>query len=414
MSVGETRPPPLPADTRVMLYDYVPWEQMSKQRRGLMWALQTARGMDRALVLPPLRFQTARSAANLNPHARPSPNDDFDYRPWSYLFDLAPLHALHPVVELEDYLAANDRRVDLIFSINRGMPPKTAPKADHVEGPCAKWLAEAVCEVDGDGATGSCYTPLTFGGAEGVRAANVTCGWSPEMRWEKLMGARDARALTAVGVGPIVFQVPPPTIPQLVANKRRAAAAGDGGSAPSCGWQCAYLSMRSAMVYRSELRDEASRFLELARYVIADSPEPARIVGVHWRRGDFLRMHGGAKENVCVDERSGERLSKCVSKPVVVKPEALGAAIVEEAEPAAPTVVFLASNAAAEEVASLRRALGAIPLVQYAPLVPGDPAFTDGPQVRARCRRCRRAGSRAGRGRDRVRRARGPAALALL
>ena len=27
---------------RALLYDYVPWEQMTKQRRGLMWAFKLA------------------------------------------------------------------------------------------------------------------------------------------------------------------------------------------------------------------------------------------------------------------------------------------------------------------------------------------------------------------------------------
>ena len=44
----------------VLLYDYVAWEQLSKQRRGIMWALQTARSMKRALVLPsPLNMTVA-------------------------------------------------------------------------------------------------------------------------------------------------------------------------------------------------------------------------------------------------------------------------------------------------------------------------------------------------------------------
>lgn len=45
-------------DAKYLLYDYVPWEQLSKQRRGIMWAWQQARGMGRTLVLPPFRFQT--------------------------------------------------------------------------------------------------------------------------------------------------------------------------------------------------------------------------------------------------------------------------------------------------------------------------------------------------------------------
>ena len=36
-----------PLDGRALLWDYVPWEQMSKQRRGVMWSLQLARTLNR-------------------------------------------------------------------------------------------------------------------------------------------------------------------------------------------------------------------------------------------------------------------------------------------------------------------------------------------------------------------------------
>ena len=49
------------AADRYLLYDYVTWEQMSKQRRGLAGALQAAHGAGRTLVLPPIRFHTAQS-----------------------------------------------------------------------------------------------------------------------------------------------------------------------------------------------------------------------------------------------------------------------------------------------------------------------------------------------------------------
>ena len=36
----------------------VPWEQMTKQKKGIMWALETARSVRRTLVVPPFRFHT--------------------------------------------------------------------------------------------------------------------------------------------------------------------------------------------------------------------------------------------------------------------------------------------------------------------------------------------------------------------
>ena len=53
---------------------------MTKQLRGVMWALQTARSVGRTLVLPPLRFHTATA-------------DVYEYVPFSRVFELEPLAA---------------------------------------------------------------------------------------------------------------------------------------------------------------------------------------------------------------------------------------------------------------------------------------------------------------------------------
>ena len=37
----------LALEGRALLWDYVLWEQMSKQRRGVMWSLQLARTLNR-------------------------------------------------------------------------------------------------------------------------------------------------------------------------------------------------------------------------------------------------------------------------------------------------------------------------------------------------------------------------------
>eukprot|EP00965_Chrysotila_dentata_P123999 4098746-Pleurochrysis_carterae.AAC.2 len=70
--------------TRYLLYDYVTWEQFSKQKRGLYWALQTARASGRTLVLPKARFHTERQ-------------DKYEYYPFSLFYDLHQLAQMHPV-----------------------------------------------------------------------------------------------------------------------------------------------------------------------------------------------------------------------------------------------------------------------------------------------------------------------------
>ena len=100
---------------RALLYDYAPWEQMSKQRRGIMWALMTAQGLGRTLVVPPLRFHTAREGV-------------YEYRDYSALHDIGPLGALHAAVDQRDYLATTGGRVDLVFGLLRGVPSDWAKR----------------------------------------------------------------------------------------------------------------------------------------------------------------------------------------------------------------------------------------------------------------------------------------------
>ena len=125
---------------RALLWDYVPWEQMTKQRRGIMWALQLAHGLDRRLILPPLRFHTKTAGV-------------YEYVRYSELFEMQPLAELHPITELSDFLAASEGRIDLVFSLLKGLPKgvvsaqEPGAPSEWVEGECTKSI-EAECEVD--------------------------------------------------------------------------------------------------------------------------------------------------------------------------------------------------------------------------------------------------------------------------
>ena len=92
-------------DSGALLFDYAPWEQISAQRRGLMWALQLAHFLDRTLIVPPTRFHLTS-------------NDDglFEYRPFSALLELDSLKRLHPVMELEEW-AAQGGMADVVFTL---------------------------------------------------------------------------------------------------------------------------------------------------------------------------------------------------------------------------------------------------------------------------------------------------------
>ena len=265
---ASSEPPPVavPASAasleRTLLWDYVPWEQMSKQRRGIMWALQTARGLERTLVLPPFRFHTAKEGV-------------YEYVRYSDLFELAPLAALHPVAELADFVATTENRVDLVFSLLKGLP-KGAQSAQQrgAEQPVGHWVAgecpnspsgappaNPLCEVDEQGEE-RCTTPMaSFAGAEGgVRVRNLTCGWAPDMRWDRILRARDVRGVSSVGVHGIVYQIPPPQAMDALTSYLASERAGK-----PCEWRCAYAHLRGAMKYRASLIDAAHAFLQQAR-----------------------------------------------------------------------------------------------------------------------------------------------------
>jgi len=100
-----------------------------------MWALQLARTLKRQLVIPPLRFRISDK--------RYSDEDDFEYRPYSALFDPEPLARLHPIIDMQDFLDGVGGRVDLVFTVLRGMPPKGAagtPPSLWVHANCTSLL----------------------------------------------------------------------------------------------------------------------------------------------------------------------------------------------------------------------------------------------------------------------------------
>ena len=410
--------PPLPSvsplkwgSAGVLLWDYVPWEQMTKQRRGIMWALQTVKGLDRTLILPPFRFHTSKDG-------------EYEYVRYSDLFELAPLQAINPVADLADYAAASQSRVDLVFSLQRGLPPGYKPGAKPsdtrhwIEGECSAPRANQICEVDEQGEE-RCATPMaSFAGhAGGLNVANLTCGWAPDMRWDRILRASDVRGSPSIGLHGIVYQVPPP----LAMNAFGAYLNGERTGKP-CGLRFPYPYMRGAMQYRVHLVETARQFLASARQrhaagmvaqqrgeisagsgVLADiasgdvgsgaaqggdfgSGEGAalasaaaaggRVLAVHWRRGDFLARAG--VEHTCVDVASGDQIfevneagalsaTPCTKAPIVLTPQQLAEEVRAQLVVHNASLVFLASNAKPAEITELQAALRGIPLVQFDP-----------------------------------------------
>jgi hypothetical protein len=407
----------LGADSAGLLFDYVPWEQMTKQRRGIMWAMQQARNFGRTLVLPPLRFHTSTPG-------------EYEYTPYSELFDMKPLASVHPIAELSG--VSSSSHVDVVFSVLRGQPPpkgedagvggvappgKKKPSAAWVAGKCSAAGAEPKeeCEPSALGET-TCTTTHLFAGIA-VRVANLTCGWAPDMRWDQIMRSADVRPKRLVGVQGIVYQIPPPSSMVELAAYASALAAGHGDRSSTCGWRCPYQHLRAAMVYRSSLIDDARRFLAEARRGAAasrrqllleggsgeetrglhsaehgedadgDGAARARVLGVHWRRGDFLTRAG--VDLACVDVATGAPLGpgghdkqKCPRATVVLGAKALAAEARAWLAQHDAKTLFLATNADAADVAALEAELQGVRVVTLADLIrPGGEEAYSQPQL---------------------------------
>ena len=375
---------------RALLYDYVPWEQMTKQRRGLMWAFKLAHELDRTLVLPPLRFHT--KASN-------DASQQYEYARYSYLFELQPLAELHPITELDDFLADSGGRIDHVFSILRGMPKgyvsamQNTVVGEWVEGECSKSsTADAECEVDESGEE-VCSTPLASfaGSSDSVRVRNLTCGWAPDMRWDRILRDKHIKHVLSVGIDQIVYQIPPPKSVASLSQFFESTRAGRD----TCGWRCPYELIRSAMVYKRRLVEAARSYLLALRqrhaaleYASGDgrlelgsgdgsnnsggsAAESVRVLAIHWRRGDFLSRAG--LDHACHDEATGYSIldtktnKPCVKASIVLTPEALALEVHEQMRLHNASVVFLASNAKPEEIRQLEAALQGTAVVRYEP-----------------------------------------------
>ena len=110
----------------------------------------------------------------------------------SEVLELEPMRAIHPVVELHDFLELFGGEVDIVFNVLRGMPkpvgnPPKPPRNDWVSGECEPKLQRArECVVDETGEE-TCSTPMVFGGMPSVRVYNLSCGWAPDMRFDRIV-----------------------------------------------------------------------------------------------------------------------------------------------------------------------------------------------------------------------------------
>lgn len=100
---SEASPPSTPAariaqKQRYLLFDTIFHEQVNKQRRAFMFYLHLAMQLKRTLVLPRTRLlRRIPKSTQFDPTA--------EYVPWGDLFNVSALSLVHPILELEQFVA---------------------------------------------------------------------------------------------------------------------------------------------------------------------------------------------------------------------------------------------------------------------------------------------------------------------
>jgi len=127
---------PTDGATRYLLFDVTPHEQLNKQRRALMFYLDLALKLERTLVLPRARLRRPQAGG-----ARA----ECEYVQWSELFNITTLRTLHPVVELEAFLAIGGPIDQLYVLKAQGCLP-TSGSTLRFNGVDGVRVSESLCE----------------------------------------------------------------------------------------------------------------------------------------------------------------------------------------------------------------------------------------------------------------------------
>jgi hypothetical protein len=90
-----------------LLYDVIFHEQVNKQRRALMFYLDLAMRLKRTLVLPRTRLLQRKRGGGSQFESTA------EYVGWGELFNVTTLGKLHPVMELDQYVALHGKHVSL-------------------------------------------------------------------------------------------------------------------------------------------------------------------------------------------------------------------------------------------------------------------------------------------------------------
>ena len=184
--------PPSPVERtaacdRFLIFDVIFHEQVNKQRRALMFFLDLAMKLRRALVLPRTRLVRRRCGCRCSFEA------EAEYVRWGALFNASHLGRLHPVIELDEFVAA--RRAVGVASAAGADGEETLIDL-HVR------VAHTACEPRD-------HAEVPLSGLGGIRAVRSQCAPTlqhdlPALRalWEEAPVLAFTDSVNQLGLGP--------------------------------------------------------------------------------------------------------------------------------------------------------------------------------------------------------------------
>ena len=176
---------PLPID-RYLLFDAAELSSLHEQQGVLLFFLDLAMALGRTLVLPRCRLR--RLLADGSPSAQP------EFVPWSELFDLGTLSALHPAIPLESFVASHGRVDLLAFAAPESCAPITGVVNRAFNGLPALPVMRSECGVHRSAAAlrSLSHAAIGFVGSTELLGAGRAAQLRPHVRFERAVYAEAA------------------------------------------------------------------------------------------------------------------------------------------------------------------------------------------------------------------------------
>jgi hypothetical protein len=176
---------PLPID-RYLLFDAAELSSLHEQQGVLLFFLDLAIALGRTLVLPRCRLRRLLADG--------SPSAQNEFVPWSELFDLATLSALHPAIPLESFVASHGRVDLLAFAAPASCAPTTGAVERAFNGLPALPVMRSECGVHRSATAlrSLSHAAIGFVGSTELLGAGRAAQLRPHVRFERAVYAEAA------------------------------------------------------------------------------------------------------------------------------------------------------------------------------------------------------------------------------